>query len=81
MDVYRVYMVGFTGHFESVEVLHCASDGEAMFLARGKISDFPRAEVWAGARRVGELTRQCGAGQSPPLLSDLAVGKGAERRE
>ncbi|MBS0562095.1 MAG: hypothetical protein JSR21_18775 [Proteobacteria bacterium] len=79
MDMYRVYLIGFSGHFEAVEVLHCASDDEALSLARGKMHDFPRAEIWSGKRRVGELARERAArrphrpapgpgGQGAPLL-------------
>lgn len=54
MAFFRCYFLDTDGHIRSAKVFECASDGDAIMLARSDFSDqeCPMFELWEGKRRV-----------------------------
>jgi hypothetical protein len=46
MTVYRMYRVGEDGHFKQTQTVGCASDQEALAMARTMIGESYALEVW-----------------------------------
>ena len=52
MDGYRVYLIDHTNRIRRGHEVLCRSEAEACEKARELLAEFPKAEVWRGAKRV-----------------------------
>jgi hypothetical protein len=57
MSEYRAYTVGGDGRFIGYEPMVCASDDEAVEMAR-RLSKTNPIEVWSGSRLVTRVSQQ-----------------------
>lgn len=61
MTDYQINLLDCAGHTASASSTKCADDREALGLAQRMVGGRERADVWAGARRVGRMSGASGA--------------------
>ncbi len=61
MTDYQINLLDCAGHTASTLNAKCVDDREALGLAQRMVGGRGRADVWAGARRVGRMSEASGA--------------------
>ena len=61
MTDYQINLLDGAGHTASTSNAKCVDDREALGLAQRMVGGRGRADVWAGARRVGQVSKTSGA--------------------
>jgi hypothetical protein len=70
---YRFYPVRAEGRIADRHEGYFADDAAAIAAAPQMVEDFPRLDIWCGARQVASLTREDLVRRQPPRLTWAAV--------
>lgn len=68
MPAYRFYWFGEDDHIKRAADIECATDADALLVAKQRIGAFPTIEVWRGTTRVARLGNDASSDGDPAGL-------------